>query len=628
MKKSVHWNTVLFAALALAGCNQAPCPPNGDNPALTITHVPVYCSTENLTGRVDGIADCSDYAVTVHVLVDTVWWGKPYADSLLTYLRPDFTFEVDITTGTGDETATEIVVCLVRTPYDPALHEPPSAPSARIRLSLTRTPLDGPEDDNCNVVTTHGAPDPSFLQDMLDGAVRSVNFAPAGFDPVVGDFPSEQDIRDNLEQLRDGECGATAFKGVLTYDVTGTLAAVPRIAREIGFKVVGVGIWDITDPEQIEQAIALAEDVDFYIVGSEGVFAGRYDENELQDAIEAVREQTSKPITTSEPWDVMLEYEELIDIVDFVTVNIYGWWEDAHEPADAVDELISLCEDVVLVAGDKAVIVRETGFPTGGHPEASAAKQLEYFRLLAETDVPFVYFEAYDQPWKHEDDDGYDIGPHWGLCDQYGNTKPADEMVDHRPVAEDQSLTTSPGAVVNVTLTATDSDGDLLTYRITTEPSAGTLSGTPPTVTYTPNSGFSGTDGFSFVANDGTSDSNTATVTILVANAPAEPAIEFTFVPLIGSDDDLQGIVTGAAPDTSRVTVYILVDGTWWVKPYAADALTTIEDDGTWVCDITTGGNDPQATAVSAFLVGVDYDALINTLPEEGDYVAWTQATR
>jgi len=43
--------------------------------------------------------------------------------------------------------------------------------------------------------------------------------------------------------------------------------------------------------------------------------------------------------------------------------------------------------------------------------------------LLEQNNVPFVYFEAYDQPWKHEFDDGYDIGPHWGLHDKDGNLK-------------------------------------------------------------------------------------------------------------------------------------------------------------------------------------------------------------
>src|SRR5208282_2689687 len=83
------------------------------------------------------------------------------------------------------------------------------------------------------------------------------------------------------------------------------------------------------------------------------------------------------------------------------------------------------------------------------------------------------------------------------------------------PVANSQSVT-SNGSPVAITLTATDSDGDPLTYSIVTEPANGTLSGTAPNVTYTPTTGFSGTDSFTFQAHDGQLNSNTATVTIQV----------------------------------------------------------------------------------------------------------------
>ena len=68
-------------------------------------------------------------------------------------------------------------------------------------------------------------------------------------------------------------------------------------------------------------------------------------------------------------------------------------------------------------------MIRETGFPTAGHPAASAAQQQCYFSLLSQTGVPFVYFEAFDQFTKYEELDGYVVGPHWGLFDQDRNEK-------------------------------------------------------------------------------------------------------------------------------------------------------------------------------------------------------------
>ena len=50
------------------------------------------------------------------------------------------------------------------------------------------------------------------------------------------------------------------------------------------------------------------------------------------------------------------------------------------------------------------------------------------------------------------------------------------------------------------------------------------MGGNASNLTYTPNNGFSGSDAFSFVANDGQSDSNTATVSITVRAANAPPS--------------------------------------------------------------------------------------------------------
>src|SRR5438034_847467 len=94
------------------------------------------------------------------------------------------------------------------------------------------------------------------------------------------------------------------------------------------------------------------------------------------------------------------------------------------------------------------------------------------------------------------------------------------------PVAKGQSVTTNPDTPVAITLVATDADGDTLTYTVASPPANGSLSGTAPNLTYTPNPGFSGTDSFSFTAKDSQSTSNLATVSITVALAPIAIATE------------------------------------------------------------------------------------------------------
>src|SRR5438093_12568935 len=88
--------------------------------------------------------------------------------------------------------------------------------------------------------------------------------------------------------------------------------------------------------------------------------------------------------------------------------------------------------------------------------------------------------------------------------------------VNDAPVANAQSVTTAEDTARAITLTASDVEGDALTYSIVSGPSHGALSGTAPNVTYTPAANYNGADSFTFKANDGVIDSAEATVSITV----------------------------------------------------------------------------------------------------------------
>ncbi len=75
---------------------------------------------------------------------------------------------------------------------------------------------------------------------------------------------------------------------------------------------------------------------------------------------------------------------------------------------------------------------------------------------------------------------------------------------------------------VNITLDGTDVDGDALTYSISSA-SNGTLSLNNDIVTYVPNQDWNGEDTFTYTANDGALDSNTATVSITVNSVDDAP---------------------------------------------------------------------------------------------------------
>lgn len=88
--------------------------------------------------------------------------------------------------------------------------------------------------------------------------------------------------------------------------------------------------------------------------------------------------------------------------------------------------------------------------------------------------------------------------------------------VNDAPVANNVSITTTQNTAKAVTLSASDVDGDTLTYSIVASPTKGSLSGTAPNLTYTPTSGQTGSDSFTYRVNDGTVNSNTATVSITI----------------------------------------------------------------------------------------------------------------
>ena len=88
--------------------------------------------------------------------------------------------------------------------------------------------------------------------------------------------------------------------------------------------------------------------------------------------------------------------------------------------------------------------------------------------------------------------------------------------VNGPPVANNQALTINKNTQQAITLTATDPNNDPLTYTVVQQPIHGALTGTAPNLNYQPATDYVGPDSFTFKANDGTADSNIATVSITV----------------------------------------------------------------------------------------------------------------
>ncbi len=179
------------------------------------------------------------------------------------------------------------------------------------------------------------------------------------------------------------------------------------------------------------------------------------------------------------------------------------------------------------------------------------------------------------------------------------------DRIPSPPVAANDSATTPKNTAVTIDVLANDSDadGDPLSVTNLTAPAHGSaVLNADGTVTYTPNLGFLGTDTFTYTANDGTSDSNVATVTVEVKNTPPvavdDAASTFKNTPVtvdvLANDSDADGdalSVTGlTAP--AHGTATLNADGTVTYSPNAGfsgtDTFTYRAFDGTDAGNVAT----------------------------------------
>jgi hypothetical protein len=84
--------------------------------------------------------------------------------------------------------------------------------------------------------------------------------------------------------------------------------------------------------------------------------------------------------------------------------------------------------------------------------------------------------------------------------------------IEYASVADNMSATVDEDSSVAITLTGSDINGDSLSFTVETQPANGSLSGTAPNLTYSPNANYYGSDSFTFTVND----SSVATVSITV----------------------------------------------------------------------------------------------------------------
>lgn len=177
-----------------------------------------------------------------------------------------------------------------------------------------------------------------------------------------------------------------------------------------------------------------------------------------------------------------------------------------------------------------------------------------------------------------------------------------DEGCNTAPVAQDDTFTIPEDGSLSASATATDDEGDSLSYVIVGPTPAGITFNSDGTFSYTPASNFSGTISFQFKANDGEFDSNVATITIIVTPVNDAPVAN-DGTNTTPEDTPVNGLVTGSDIDGDSITfalvtaptnglVVVNPDGTYTYTPNAnfngEDSFTFVANDGTVNSNIAT----------------------------------------
>lgn len=214
---------------------------------------------------------------------------------------------------------------------------------------------------------------------------------------------------------------------------------------------------------------------------------------------------------------------------------------------------------------------------------------------------------------------------------------------DSYTVDEDNTLTIPSAGVLG---NDTDTEGDSLTATLLDGPTHGALILNPDgSFTYTPNENFNGVDTFTYKANDGSFDSNPATVTITVnatndAPVAQDDAISTSedmsvVIPVLDNDSDIDGdeIRVTSVNTPSNGSAVVNLDGTITYTPglnfHGVDTFTyTVSDTnnqthtGTVTVTVDPLNDQPVAEDDSASTdedTSVDIAVLTNDSDVDGD---------
>ncbi len=269
-------------------------------------------------------------------------------------------------------------------------------------------------------------------QPLPDWPERITGFAfspyQSGQDPREFLYPSLEQIDSDLSLL-EGKVAA-----VRTYSVEGTLAEIPRLAREHNINVC-LGAYlsyeEGRNAEEFPRFIEIAKsnrNVVRVIVGNETQLQGILDYEDLISYLDQARQALKMPVSTAEPAGIWHKNPELVEHVDYIAMQILPYWQ-SMEVHEAVDYVFSEFKGLQEAYPGKPVIISEVGWPSQGRDRGAAIASVtneatflrHFLARVPEYDYIYYLMEAFDQPWKSDIEGA--VGAYWGVYDADRNPK-------------------------------------------------------------------------------------------------------------------------------------------------------------------------------------------------------------
>ena len=250
-------------------------------------------------------------------------------------------------------------------------------------------------------------------------------FAYSGFQenqsPLDKEYPSTAELEQDLKLLKPLTNRIRIYGALENSEVTG-------LASNLGFEITA-GAWlgpDLNanrrEVDALKAKIKNYPHIERVIVGNEVLLRNDLSVDELASYLDEVREKTTVPVSTAEPWHVWLKNPDLVKHVDYIAVHLLPYHEGV--PADqAVDYALKRYQELMDTYPRKKIVITEIGWPshgpTLGAAVASDVNQAKFVReFLAKTagkNYDYYLMEAFDQPWKQKLE-GW-AGAYWGMFD-------------------------------------------------------------------------------------------------------------------------------------------------------------------------------------------------------------------